>query len=471
MVFSSLPFLFRFLPLVLLLYFSVPKRFRNLVLFLTSLFFYAWGEPIYLFVMLFSITFNYFFGFWVWKAKINEHRCSAKLAVFSSVFVNLALLCFFKYTDFAITNVNHFFGTNLDVLKLALPIGISFYTFQTMSYPIDIYRGDASLQKNYVTFGTYVALFPQLIAGPIVRYKTIEDQLNERTCNFEKVTSGLRRFAAGFGKKVLLANSVGALWTEISAIPADELTVLSAWLGALAFTFQIYFDFSGYSDMAIGLGRIFGFEFLENFNYPYLAHSITDFWRRWHISLSTWFREYLYIPLGGNRRGKLIQIVNLLIVWSLTGFWHGAGWNYIAWGLYFAVILIMEKLFLEKLLRRIPKIFGHIYTLLLVIISWILFAFDGALSSALAFIGAMFSAPLYDDFALYSLLGYGVLFVILAVSSTNLPKKLFDSVDKGLGSRPILRAGLTIFLILFVLTLGVAYLVDGTYNPFLYFQF
>lgn len=471
MVFSSLIFLFRFFPIVLLLYWIAPKKLRNFVLLASSLFFYAWGEPIYLFVMLFSILGNYLLGFWVWNAKQKNQEKHAKLAVGVTVALNLILLCFFKYTNFAIDNINNLTGASIRFLKIALPIGISFYTFQTMSYPIDIYRGDAKLQKNFITFGTYVALFPQLIAGPIVRYKTIEDQLADRAHSVEKIALGLRRFVVGLCKKVLLANSIGALWTEISQIPQTELTVLTAWIGALAFTFQIYFDFSGYSDMAIGLGRIFGFEFLENFNYPYMAHSVTDFWRRWHISLSTWFREYLYIPLGGNRRGKLLQIRNLLIVWCLTGFWHGAGWNYIAWGLYFAIILILEKLFLERLLQKLPRLFGHLYTLLLVIISWVLFAFDGAFSSAAAFLKAMFASPLYSTESLYYLSSFGILFVILALASTDLPKKLFCIVEKRMEKLPVFHSVITNILLLAGFLLCVAYLVDGTYNPFLYFQF
>ncbi len=471
MVFSSLIFLFRFLPIVLLFYFLVPKALRNLILLIASLFFYAWGEPIYIFIMLTSILGNYLLGFWVWGAKQKGKDQSAKLAVTTAIVLNLTLLCFFKYTNFAIDNLNDLFGTHFAALELALPVGISFYTFQTMSYPIDLYRGDASLQKNLVTFGTYVALFPQLIAGPIVRYKTIENQLEKRTVNAEQIAAGLRRFVAGLCKKVLLANSIGMLWTEISETPLQELSVLSAWLGAFAFTFQIYFDFSGYSDMAIGLGKIFGFEFLENFNYPYLAHSITDFWRRWHISLSTWFREYLYIPLGGNRRGKGMQIRNLLIVWCLTGFWHGAGWNFIAWGLYFAAILILEKLFLERFLQKLPRIFAHFYTLFLVVISWILFAFNGALSNALRYIKALFSSPLYSNQSLYYLLGYGVLFAICAIASTNLPKKVFDSVENRLKERPVFHTILSLVLMISGFLLCVAYLVDSTYNPFLYFQF
>ena len=471
MVFSSLIFLFRFLPIVLFFYFIVPKALRNTILLIASLLFYAWGEPIYILVMLASILGNYLLGFWVWNAKQHGKDTSAKIAVTTAIILNLALLCFFKYTNFAIDNVNRLFDSHIGALKLALPIGISFYTFQTMSYPIDLYRGDASLQKNIITFGTYVALFPQLIAGPIVRYKTIEDQLEKREIKAEQIAAGLRRFVAGLCKKVLLANSIGALWTEISQTPFNELSVLSAWLGAFAFTFQIYFDFSGYSDMAIGLGKIFGFEFLENFNYPYLARSITDFWRRWHISLSTWFREYLYIPLGGNRRGKGMQIRNLLIVWCLTGFWHGAGWNYIAWGLYFASILILEKLFLEKLIQKLPRILSHLYTLLLVVISWILFAFDRALTNAVQYIKTLFCAPLTSEQALYDLLGYGVLFIICAVASTNLPKKMFYNVENRLKDKPLINTILSLSLMIAGFLLCVAYLVDSTYNPFLYFQF
>ncbi len=483
MVFSSLTFLFRFLAPVILFYFIVPKRFRNFVLLLASLVFYAWGEPIYLFLMLASIVMNYFCGLWVAKEKERENRKKARIAVAVSVIFNLAILCFFKYADFTLSNVNALFGTHLKLLKLALPIGISFYTFQSMSYPIDVYRGDASKQKNLITFGTYVALFPQLIAGPIVRYKTIEDQLNGRAVTIDKVASGIRRFVVGLCKKVLLANSIGALWKEILATDLSSLTVLTAWIGALAFTFQIYFDFSGYSDMAIGLGRIFGFEFLENFNYPYLAKSITDFWRRWHISLSTWFREYLYIPLGGNRKGRAVQIRNLLIVWALTGFWHGAGWSFVIWGLYFACLLILEKLFLEKLLEKIPRLFSHLYTLFFVIVSWVIFAFGtaGDLVDSLAaqnplaltgtYLSAMFSGPLYDTRSLYYLASYAILFVILVIASTRLPKILRDKCYAKLERFPALAGALSSVVLIAAFALCVAYLVDGTYNPFLYFQF
>lgn len=321
MVFSSLTFLFLYLPLVLLVYFAVPKKMKNAILFIFSLIFYAWGEPIYVGLMIFSTVLDYCCG----KA-VDKYRGTkkAKIGLLVSVFVNLGLLCLFKYTDFIIGTVNGIFGSPIPLLGLPLPIGISFYTFQTMSYTIDVYRGDAKVQNNIISFGAYVALFPQLIAGPIVRYQTIADQVDERVHSFDKFGEGVKRFICGLGKKVLLANNIGLLWDTISKTEISALSVLSAWLGIFAFAFQIYFDFSGYSDMAIGLGKIFGFEFLENFDYPYTSKSVTEFWRRWHISLGTWFRDYIYIPLGGNRRGKWIQLRNIAVVWLLTGFWHGA---------------------------------------------------------------------------------------------------------------------------------------------------
>lgn len=330
MVFSSTIFLCIFLPLVLLGYYICPKKGRNLFLLIASLVFYAWGEPKYVFLMIFSIIANYVFGLLMEKYRQSSRRL--KLMLVLSVVIDVGLLCVFKYTDFIISNINAAFGANFDLLKLALPIGISFYTFQAMSYTIDVYRGDVKVQRNIIDFGMYITMFPQLIAGPIVRYADVEEQLHERRVTAQDFSEGAMRFVVGLGKKVLLANQIGALWSEIYALGGSS-SALMAWLGAIAFTFQIYFDFSGYSDMAIGLGRMFGFKFPENFRYPYQSVSITDFWRRWHITLSTWFREYLYIPLGGNRRGFARQALNLLIVWTLTGFWHGAGWNFVLWGL------------------------------------------------------------------------------------------------------------------------------------------
>ena len=334
MVFSSLLFLFRFFPIVLVLYFLAPRKLKNAVLFFSSLVFYAWGEPVYVVLMLFSTVVDYTHGMLVDKLMKQGKERKARWVVASSMTINLLLLGFFKYADFLIGSINGVLGTGIPLLKLALPIGISFYTFQTMSYTVDIYRGEAKVQRNIISFGAYVALFPQLIAGPIVRYQTIAEELQERKETSSDFSEGINRFLLGLGKKVLLANNIGMLWDSISAMGGQELSVATAWLGILAYSFQIYFDFSGYSDMAIGLGRMFGFHFPENFNYPYISKSITEFWRRWHISLGTWFREYVYIPLGGNRKGRLCQIRNLAIVWLLTGIWHGASWNFVVWGIY-----------------------------------------------------------------------------------------------------------------------------------------
>lgn len=472
MVFSSLLFLFRFLPFVLLLYFISPPKLRNFILFVASLIFYAWGEPIYVVLMLFSTVVDYVHGLLVEKFKTAGNIKAAKCTVLSSMVINLGLLGFFKYSDFFISNFNSIFGTNIKLLGLALPIGISFYTFQTMSYTIDVYRGDATAQRNIISFGTYVALFPQLIAGPIVRYKTVADQLNHRTETDDKFASGIARFVTGLGKKVLLANSAGLIWDTVSASDFGSLPVLTAWIGIIAFTFQIYFDFSGYSDMAIGLGRMFGFEILENFDYPYMSKSITEFWRRWHISLGTWFKEYVYIPLGGNRKGFAKQIRNIIVVWLLTGFWHGANWNFIVWGVYFGILLIIEKLFLLKFLKKLPSFISWLYTIFFVIISWAIFDLEN-LSSIGKFIYAMFGGTgiLYTADSLYLLLSNLAMFIILAVASTDIPKKLASRCltslgEKKLSSGLLKNAGLAAITIV-----SVAYLVDASYNPFLYFRF
>ena len=348
MVFSSLLFLFRFLPVVLVLYFVTPRKWRNLFLFLASLVFYAWGEPVYVLIMLFSTVLDYNHGRMVEKyLKLGDEK-KAKFYVISSMLINLLVLGVFKYADFLIGSMNNLLGTQLPLLNLALPIGISFYTFQTMSYTVDVYRGQAKAQKDMIAFGAYVALFPQLVAGPIVQYKTIAEQLTERRENVNQFAYGIRRFVLGLGKKVLLANNIGYLWDTISVMDTREMSVLMAWIGAVSFTFQIYFDFSGYSDMAIGLGNMFGFRFLENFNYPYVSKSVTEFWRRWHISLGSWFREYVYIPLGGNRCNVARQVRNLALTWCLTGIWHGASWNFLLWGVYYGFFIIIEKMFLLK---------------------------------------------------------------------------------------------------------------------------
>lgn len=466
MVFSSTIFLCVYLPLVLLGYYICPKKGRNLFLLIVSLVFYAWGEPKYVFLMIFSILVNYIFGRLMDKHRENKKRL--KLMLVLSVVIDLGLLSVFKYTDFIITNVNAIFGANFDLLNIALPIGISFYTFQAMSYTIDVYRNDVRVQKNLIDFGMYITMFPQLIAGPIVRYADVQDQLAERSVTTADFSEGVMRFVVGLGKKVLLANQMGAVWSDIYALGGD-VSALMAWTGAIAYTFQIYFDFSGYSDMAIGLGRMFGFKFPENFRYPYQSVSITDFWRRWHITLSTWFKEYLYIPLGGNRRGLARQALNLLIVWSLTGFWHGAGWNFVMWGLYYFVILFIEKLFLLKALDKLPKFFRHVYALLLIIIGWVIFASDDV-SVLLPYLGSMFGANgAIGGMDVYTLLTKAVLLIICCIASTELPKKLFLSAAGAMNEKAAFT--LKSVLMIALLALSMILLIGDSYNPFLYFRF
>ena len=466
MVFSSTIFLCVYLPLVLLGYYICPKKGRNLFLLIVSLVFYAWGEPKYVFLMIFSILINYVFGRLMDKNRGRQKRM--KLLLVLSVVIDLGLLSVFKYTDFVITNINAIFGSSFDLLNIALPIGISFYTFQAMSYTIDVYRDDVRVQKNLIDFGMYITMFPQLIAGPIVRYADVQDQLAERSVTTADFSEGVMRFVVGLGKKVLIANQMGAVWSDIYALGGD-VSALMAWTGAIAYTFQIYFDFSGYSDMAIGLGRMFGFKFPENFRYPYQSVSITDFWRRWHITLSTWFKEYLYIPLGGNRRGLARQALNLLIVWSLTGFWHGAGWNFVMWGLYYFVILFIEKLFLLKALDKLPKFFRHVYALLLIVIGWVIFASDDV-GVLLPYLGSMFGANgAVGGMDVYTLFTKAVLMVICCVASTELPKKLFLSATGAMNEKAAftIKSVLTIAL----LALSMILLIGDSYNPFLYFRF
>lgn len=466
MVFSSTIFLCVYLPLVLLGYYICPKKGRNLFLLIVSLVFYAWGEPKYVFLMIFSILVNYIFGRLMDKNRGRQKRM--KLMLVLSVVIDLGLLSVFKYTDFIITNVNAIFGSSFDLLNIALPIGISFYTFQAMSYTIDVYRNDVRVQKNLIDFGMYITMFPQLIAGPIVRYADVQDQLAERSVTTADFSEGVMRFVVGLGKKVLLANQMGAVWSEIYALGGD-VSALMAWTGAIAYTFQIYFDFSGYSDMAIGLGRMFGFKFPENFRYPYQSVSITDFWRRWHITLSTWFKEYLYIPLGGNRCGLARQALNLLIVWSLTGFWHGAGWNFVMWGLYYFVILFIEKLFLLKALDKLPKLFRHVYALLLIVIGWVIFASDDV-GVLLPYLGSMFGANgAVGGMDVYTLFTKAVLLIICCVASTELPKRLFLSATGAMNEKAAftIKSVMTIAL----LALSMILLIGDSYNPFLYFRF
>ncbi|MDD6038723.1 MAG: MBOAT family protein [bacterium] len=468
MVFSSIIFLCGFLTTVLLLYYVLPKSMRNGWLFLTSLCFYAWGEPRYVLIMLFSTFFDYGNGRLIeYFRKKEKPAILPRLVLIVSIIGNLGILCFFKYTDFVIGTINHLTGSSLELLRLALPIGISFYTFQTMSYTIDVYRGEIKAQKNLISFGMYVCLFPQLIAGPIVRYRDIEHQVDTRVHTPERVAAGMQRFLIGLAKKVLLANQIGRLWDEVLGMTGNGLTTAMAWFGAIAFTFQIYFDFSGYSDMAIGLGQMLGFTFPENFDHPYEATSITQFWRKWHITLGSWFREYVYIPLGGNRKGLARQICNLFVVWFLTGLWHGAGWNFVLWGLYYFVLLLLEKTILLRVFERIPRLIRHVYSMLMVMIGWVIFACDdlGVLGQ---YLKALFGigAPLTDARTVFVWSSNALFLLILAVGATTLPARLCRKIipEK---ARSMALAGYTIAL----LAVSLALLVAGSYNPFLYFRF
>ena len=466
MVFSSMTFLLFYLPAVLAVYYLAPNKLKNLVLFVFSLLFYAWGEPVYVGLMIFSTVLDYTCGL---TAERFRGTRKAKIALLVSVVVNLSLLGVFKYADFLIATVNSVFGCALPLLGLPLPIGISFYTFQTMCYTIDVYRGDTKAQRNIVSFGAYVSLFPQLIAGPIVRYQTIAEQMDCRTHSSDQFSLGVRRFVCGLAKKVLLANNIGLLWNTISQTDAANLTVLSAWLGLIAFSFQIYFDFSGYSDMAIGLGSMFGFTFCENFNYPYISASVTEFWRRWHISMGTWFRDYVYIPLGGNRCGLAVQLRNIAVVWLLTGFWHGASWNYVLWGVYFGALLIAEKFFLLEKLKKAPLV-GHVYTVFCIFISWVLFSFEDMAKGA-AYFKAMFGfgAGLCNSTALYELASYLPLLGICAVAATPLAARLYRKLNEKCASAVMTLADAS--GIACGMLLSTAYLISGSYNPFLYFRF
>lgn len=469
MVFSSLTFLFLFFPIVIGVYYLCPRALRNLWLLAASLLFYAWGEPVYIRLMVASILFNYLCGLGVAALQKREKKGVAKALLILCVVGNIGALGVFKYADLLIGTINGIAGSHLALLELALPIGISFYTFQALSYVIDVYRGTVAAQKNPITFGTYIALFPQLIAGPIVQYKTVEEQLSCRRETAAQFAAGIGRFTVGLGKKVLIANQVGALWDTVSALPQAQLAAGTAWLGALAFTFQIYFDFSGYSDMAIGLGKMLGFEFLENFDYPYLSRSITEYWRRWHISLGTWFREYVYIPLGGNRHGLSRQILNLIIVWGLTGLWHGASWNFLLWGLYYGVILIVEKVWLLRPLQKAPAAVQHLYSLLLIILGWIIFALTD-FSAIGGYFAALFGAHGgLDSSTMYLLTSNLILLVIAGFASTRLPAKLAAGFVQRLTP-----AGQTAVKCIFytgVLLMCIAFLVGDSYNPFLYFRF
>ena len=467
MVFSSLTFLLFYLPAVLAVYYLALAKLKNLVLFVFSLLFYAWGEPVYVGLMIFSTVLDYCCGR---AAEAYRGTKKAKAALIVSVTVNLGLLCLFKYTDFLLTTINGVFGLSIPLLNLPLPIGISFYTFQTMSYTIDVYRGDTKAQKNLISFGAYVSLFPQLIAGPIVRYQTIAAQIDHRVHTADLFSSGVKRFVCGLAKKVLLANNIGLLWNTISQTELSGLTVVSAWLGLIAFGFQVYFDFSGYSDMAIGLGRMFGFSFCENFEYPYISASVTEFWRRWHISMGTWFRDYVYIPLGGNRRGFKIQLRNIAIVWLLTGFWHGAAWNYVLWGIFYGLLLMLEKFFLLEKLKKFPAAVARLYTLLCVLVGWGLFAIED-FSKLGGYFGAMFGAGagFCDNNTLWQLSSYLPLLGICLVASTPLASKLYGWLREK--CVPAAMTAADSCGIVCGMLLSTAYLVSGSYNPFLYFRF
>lgn len=465
MLFSSVPFLYYFLPLVLAVYFLTPARFRNAVLLLASLIFYAWGEPKYVLLMLASILSGY--GFGLLQERYRGQK-GAKLVCGLSVAVSLSFLLYFKYADFFLENFNAATGLGVPLLRIALPIGISFYTFQIISYTVDVYRGEPA-QKNLIHLAAYVAMFPQLIAGPIVRYSDIAQQLEHRSHSTALAAEGVRRFLIGLGNKILIANQLGELCSVFRA--SDEKSVLFYWLYAVAFALHIYFDFSGYSDMAIGLGKVFGFHFLENFNYPYISASITEFWRRWHMSLGTWFRDYVYIPLGGNRVGRARQLLNILVVWMLTGFWHGAAWNFVVWGLMFAVLLIMEKLWLLKPLSKCRPL-AHLYVVFFVVISFVIFNAEN-MGQALSDIGGLFGAggiPLVSAEAVYCLRSFALVLILAVLGATPLLRNGLVRLSQYPTAGKILNAlePFTLFVLLLVMT---GYLVDGSFNPFLYFRF
>ena len=468
MLFSSIVFLFTFLPAVVILYYLLPVRFRNVILLMASLVFYAWGEPVYLFLMLLSILFNYFSGLDI--ARNLQDKRAAKRSLVFNLIINLAVLGFFKYEGFVLDTLNGILPVHISYHALPLPIGISFYTFQILSYIIDVYRGNVKVQTNLPNFALYVTMFPQLIAGPIVQYADVDEQLASREVSRTKFGEGSMYFIRGLAKKVLLANTSGMIFTEVSGLAKGNIAVMTAWLGAFAYMFQIYFDFSGYSDMAIGLGKMFGFEFNMNFNYPYVSKSITEFWRRWHISLSSWFRDYVYIPLGGNRVSKIKHIRNLLIVWFLTGLWHGAAWNFVAWGLYYGVILIIEKYLLSPVLDRLPDVVRHIYSIVLVVIGWVLF-FSSSFGQAADYIRVMFGAGAHgfaDRESMYLLTSNLILWLILIFGSTPLVHFRYEHMLRTKKwNTTIINS--VVYVALFIVC--IAYLVTETYNPFLYFRF
>ena len=467
MLFSSVSFLYYFLPITLILYFVSKDKYKNIILLLASLFFYFYGEPKYTVLMLISAFSAYIHGILIEKFREKGY---SKLFLVSGLVVSLGILIVFKYMDFIIKNINYISNSNIKLLRLVLPIGISFYTFQGLSYIVDVYKKDAKVCRSFVDFATYVCLFPQLIAGPIVRYTTIEDELKNRTHSFDKFAYGVNRFVVGLAKKVILANNLGMLVDIMTK--SNEKSVLSYWMVAIFFSLQIYYDFSGYSDMAIGLGRMFGFDFLENFNYPFISKSIKEFWRRWHISLSTFFRDYVYIPLGGNRVSRGRWIFNLLVVWSLTGLWHGDSWNFILWGLYFAILLIIENLFLQNILSKLPALIQHIYAKFFIIISFVIFNNENIkdLWSSLYNMFNFRGLDLYNDFATYYLKSYTVLLIVSVIGATPILKNIIQKVNKNVTGQKVVST-INPILNIVLLVVVTAYLIDGSFNPFLYFRF
>lgn len=462
MVFTSINFLYYFLPTVLILYFIVPKKYKNLLLLISSLLFYFYGEPKYIILMIIEIVLAYF------EARLIEKYKSKEIFIFS-IFIHVLLLCIFKYTNFLITNINGIFNTNISLLNIVLPIGISFYTFQIISYLVDVYKEKVKAQKNFISLATYVSLFPQLIAGPIVRYETINDELDNRKQIFNDFSSGISRFIIGLSKKVLIANILGELCNIF--ILSNEKTVLFYWIYGISYSLQIYFDFSAYSDMAIGLGRMFGFHFMENFDYPYISKSITEFWRRWHISLSSWFKDYVYIPLGGSREGTFKLIRNILIVWLLTGLWHGSEWTFVIWGMFIGILLVIEKLLLNKYIEKLPSIVRRIYTLFIIMISFIIFSGSNINESFNNIVGLFnFSNPFINKFTIHYLKDYGLVLIIAIFLSTPILKNTIIKLKENKKINNIINI-LDIIVLLILLVIVTSYLIDSSYNPFLYFRF
>ena len=469
MVFSSLVFLFLFLPIVLTMYYISNDKFKNYILLLSSLFFYAWGEPKYIFLMIISIFINYIFGI-----KVSKDSQSKKLWLIFSIIFNLGILVIFKYANFLTDNINSIMKIDLGIPQIALPLGISFFTFQIMSYVIDVYRKEGRVQKNIFDLALYVSLFPQLVAGPIVRYQTVDEQINNREHSLNKFAVGVERFIIGLGKKVIFSNQLGLIADGVFNSQISNLSTMQAWLGIICYTLQIYFDFSGYSDMAIGLGKMFGFDFLENFNYPYISQSVSEFWRRWHISLGTWFRDYVYIPLGGNRVSPIKQYRNLFVVWSLTGIWHGANWTFIVWGLYYGVLIAIEKAFLGKILDKLPRVFRHIYLLLIVMVGWVFFRAENIIQ-ATEFLKVLIGGNnlLYNNSFLTYMSSSGFMIILAMLFATPIVSKVRNIIEiknQKLVENHLAYCLHSMFLMILMFSI-VVILINSTYNPFLYFRF